>query len=93
MSFLGICILWDWGSVSDRLDPFLLVCSLQDSTMSVSVRVFNLIGLGIVGLMFRSDCIVGVWLEPILGRPVSPPIVFANLTFVVPAPPSISSFV
>jgi hypothetical protein len=58
-----------------------------------SVRVFNLIGMGVVGLTFQSDHIVGVWLEPILGCPVSPPIVFANLTFIIPASPSISSFV
>jgi hypothetical protein len=41
-----------------------------------------LIGTGVVGLNYQSDRIVGVWLELILGCPMSPSIVFANPTFI-----------
>jgi hypothetical protein len=65
---------------------------LQDPTASVSVSAFNLMGMGIVWMTFRSDHIVGIWLEPIPGHPMSSPIIFANPMF-VPASPFILSFV
>jgi hypothetical protein len=51
-----------------------------------------LIGMGVVGLTSLSDCIVGIWLEPIPGCPMLPPIVFVNPTF-VRLPPFVFSFV
>jgi hypothetical protein len=85
----GLC---DQGSTPDWFGPILLVHPLQDLTMPISVSAFNLMGMGVAWMTFRSDRIVGIPLEPIPGHPMSSPIVFANPTF-VPASPFVLSFV
>jgi hypothetical protein len=90
--YLRICFLRYGGIVPLGFDPFHLDGPSKDPQTSVSVGV----RFGWYGRLYRwssdRDRIIGIWLEPIPGHPMSSPIVFVNPTF-VPSTPFILSFV